>query len=315
MTEKRTIILHFAVLAILWLSLAACGGSSSGGSTPPTTFTLTISSAGTGSGTVTGNGINCGEDCTENLPRGTTVGLTAAPDSGSAFTGWGGDCSANPCTLAMNSAKTVTATFNGSGEVLSGTVQGWTGQAATVKAEAVDIGGQNLGVLAEAPLNADGTFSLTLPGAEGVAGKFAPYNPICSGEEGVIEITPSPLELITVPYLYIYSTTGQAIGSIAYESQTAFVVQAYAASAATVEGSCVYTSGDSGGSATSTEMYDINLAAGWNTIIYEGTEAGVIISTGDVPAAATWQYSAGCDPMDPDCSPTPEPAPPDTSSF
>ena len=39
--------------------------------------------------------------------------LTEAPDAGSSFSGWGGDCSgsATSCTVTMNAVKTVTATF------------------------------------------------------------------------------------------------------------------------------------------------------------------------------------------------------------
>jgi hypothetical protein len=85
------------------------------------TFTrpvLTVTKAGSGAGLITGTGISCGVDCTEpynltNPPL--TVTLTAAPATGSTFVGWTG-CTplANPrqCTVAMNAAKTVKATFN-----------------------------------------------------------------------------------------------------------------------------------------------------------------------------------------------------------
>jgi hypothetical protein len=81
---------------------------------PPTTYPLNISAI-SGSGTVTSNptGINCGADCTENYTSGTSVTLTAAPASGWSFSSWGGDCSgtSTTCTITMNSAKNVTATF------------------------------------------------------------------------------------------------------------------------------------------------------------------------------------------------------------
>jgi hypothetical protein len=75
-----------------------------------------------GSGTLTSNppGITCGSDCSEIYTGGTIVTLTAipelnAPDGGYRFAGWGGDCSgfgtAPTCTLGMNAAKTVSATF------------------------------------------------------------------------------------------------------------------------------------------------------------------------------------------------------------
>jgi hypothetical protein len=81
--------------------------------TPPTQqYALTVGKAGSGSGTVTGTGINCGSDCTEAYDAGTQVALTAAPASGSTFAGWSGACSGTTaCTVTMDGAKTVTATF------------------------------------------------------------------------------------------------------------------------------------------------------------------------------------------------------------
>ncbi|MEK6851211.1 MAG: hypothetical protein AABY30_01590, partial [Candidatus Thermoplasmatota archaeon] len=68
-------------------------------------------------------GINChGNDrggttgdlnCTAVFPRGTNVTLTATPDPGYEFVGWGGACtgSAPTCTLTMDSDKWVVAYF------------------------------------------------------------------------------------------------------------------------------------------------------------------------------------------------------------
>ncbi|CAK0766628.1 exported hypothetical protein [Gammaproteobacteria bacterium] len=83
-----------------------------------TTYQLKVTPAGTGTGTVTSNpaGINCVDgvnDCSKNYAASTNVTLTAAANKGSAFVGWSGDCSGtmNICTVTMNAAKTVTATF------------------------------------------------------------------------------------------------------------------------------------------------------------------------------------------------------------
>jgi hypothetical protein len=78
-------------------------------------YTLTVSKSGTGSGKVTSNpaGIDCGNDCSEVYKKDTSVTLTATPDPGSKFAGWSGDCpGTGPCTLIMNSNKSVNATFN-----------------------------------------------------------------------------------------------------------------------------------------------------------------------------------------------------------
>jgi uncharacterized repeat protein (TIGR02543 family) len=76
---------------------------------------LTVTKAGSGSGTVTSSpaGIDCGATCSASFPSGTAVTLTAAPDAGSTFTGWGGDCTGTgPCVVTMDQDRTVTATFD-----------------------------------------------------------------------------------------------------------------------------------------------------------------------------------------------------------
>ena len=79
-------------------------------------FLLTISPTGNGNGTVTSSlsDINCGSDCSEDYKADTSVTLTATPDAGSIFTGWGNGCSGNAvtCIIKMNSDKTVTAKFD-----------------------------------------------------------------------------------------------------------------------------------------------------------------------------------------------------------
>jgi uncharacterized repeat protein (TIGR02543 family) len=79
-----------------------------------TTQLLTVVRAGDGGGTVTSSpaGIACGSDCSEAFNTGTVVALTAAPSSGSSFTGWSGACTGTgACSVTLDAAKTVTATF------------------------------------------------------------------------------------------------------------------------------------------------------------------------------------------------------------
>ena len=75
-----------------------------------------VAQNGTGIGTVTGSGINCGSVCTNGYAPGTVVTLTATPASGSSFAGWsGGGCSGTgTCSVTMNASTSVTATFNSS---------------------------------------------------------------------------------------------------------------------------------------------------------------------------------------------------------
>ena len=87
------------------------------------TFALSLSSTGSGSGTLTSNsgGLNCASaagtssgTCSASLASGTVVTLTATPAAGSIFVGWSGACSGTTttCSLTMDAVKNVTANFN-----------------------------------------------------------------------------------------------------------------------------------------------------------------------------------------------------------
>jgi len=76
---------------------------------------LTVSKDGAGAGTVTSDvaGINCGADCAEGYASGTVV-LTAAPATGSTFTGWAGSAGCtgtSTCSVTMDATKHAIATF------------------------------------------------------------------------------------------------------------------------------------------------------------------------------------------------------------
>ncbi|MFM7253418.1 MAG: InlB B-repeat-containing protein, partial [Ilumatobacteraceae bacterium] len=76
---------------------------------------LTVTKAGDGTGTVVSSPgpINCGNTCSANLPINGTYTLTATPSSASVlFAGWSGACGgAGTCTVTMDTARSVTATF------------------------------------------------------------------------------------------------------------------------------------------------------------------------------------------------------------
>jgi hypothetical protein len=80
--------------------------------------TLTVLKAGTGNGAVSSGsaGIACAETCVAHSAAyapGTAVTLTATAADGSTFTGWsGGSCAGTiSCTVSLDAARTVTATF------------------------------------------------------------------------------------------------------------------------------------------------------------------------------------------------------------
>jgi alpha-tubulin suppressor-like RCC1 family protein len=104
--------------------VATITATDAAGSTASTTlavnlprFTLTVTKAGMGSalGTVssTPGNISCGANCSDTYVSGTVVTLTASP--GLLLTSWTGcdAVSGSTCTVTMNSARSVTATFLG----------------------------------------------------------------------------------------------------------------------------------------------------------------------------------------------------------
>ncbi len=80
--------------------------------TPPKQYTLSVTVSGSGSVTSSPLGISCPKTCSANYNEGTTVALTPTASTGATFIGWSGACSGTgTCTVTMNSAKSVTASF------------------------------------------------------------------------------------------------------------------------------------------------------------------------------------------------------------
>ena len=79
-------------------------------------YTLSVSKAGTGGGTVVSRsaGINCGATCSKTYAKGSVVLLSAVSQPNSAFITWSGGCTgtAPTCRVTMNSAKEVLAVFD-----------------------------------------------------------------------------------------------------------------------------------------------------------------------------------------------------------
>ena len=81
--------------------------------TPPNA-SLTVSTSGSGAGVVTSSpaGIVCPSTCTNSFARGTVVTVTATPNGGSMFSGWGEVCTGTgACVIAMDDAKQLSAMF------------------------------------------------------------------------------------------------------------------------------------------------------------------------------------------------------------
>jgi endoglucanase len=143
------------------------------------TFSLAVTKAGTGSGTVTSSpaGINCGSTCSASFTSGASVTLTPAAASGSTFAGWSGACTGTgACTVSMTAARSVTATFNSSATTFALALTKAGSGAGTVTSNPTGI---NCGSTCSANY-ASGT-SVTLTAAAASGSTFAGWSGACTG--------------------------------------------------------------------------------------------------------------------------------------
>jgi hypothetical protein len=79
----------------------------------PAHGSIAVTLGGTGTGLVTGPGIDCPATCLALIPEGDSVTLTAVPATGSTFSGWSaGSCTAIPtCTLTIRNDQSIVASF------------------------------------------------------------------------------------------------------------------------------------------------------------------------------------------------------------
>jgi len=157
-------------------------------------FALVVTLQGQGSVTSSPPGITCGTDCSELYPSGTAVTLTATPDPGSSFSGWGGACGgqATQCTVTMNAARSVTATFSAS---LTLTVAaGGTGSGLVVSSPT----GINCGTTCTAAFDTGTTVTLTA--TVGTGSIFTGWGGDCSGQSNPCTVTMSATRSVTTTF-------------------------------------------------------------------------------------------------------------------
>ena len=169
-----------------------------------TSYALTVTRTGTGSGTVTSSsgGINCGTTCAASLASGTTVTLTATAASGSTFAGWSGACTSTTgtCAVTMTAARAVTATFDTSGGTSYALTVTRTGTGSgTVTSSS---GGINCGTTCAASLASGTTVTLTATAASGST--FAGWSGACTSTTGTCAVTMTAARAVTATF----STSG-----------------------------------------------------------------------------------------------------------
>jgi len=110
----RSFLRSACLVTLAALGLTACGGGGGSSAPPATGNLLSVSASGGGRVVSVPAGIDCGAACTSRFAPTASVTLTATADTGRVFSGWGGDCAgtAATCTVSMQAARTVTASFN-----------------------------------------------------------------------------------------------------------------------------------------------------------------------------------------------------------
>jgi uncharacterized repeat protein (TIGR02543 family) len=167
-------------------------------STPGTTYALTVTKSGTGSGTVTSStgGIDCGATCSATINSGTAVTLTAVAASGSTFGGWSGACTGTgSCVVTMTAARSVTATFTSTVTTFALTITKSGTGTGTVTSS---TGGINCGSICSANIASGTTVTLTAAAASGST--FAGWSGACTGTAATCTVSMTAARAVTATF-------------------------------------------------------------------------------------------------------------------
>jgi sugar lactone lactonase YvrE len=174
-------------------------------------YSLTISTAGSGSGTVSGS--NC---FSNTYPSGTTGNCTAVPAAGSTFIGWsGGTCSGSgSCLWSLNANTTIIASFTkfypltltetGSG---SGTVT--SNSSASPAISCAISGGSVSGTCSENDASG-GQVTLTANAYPGSA--FTGWGDACSGTSAMCTVSVSAATSVSAGFAFSNVTVPNVVG-------------------------------------------------------------------------------------------------------
>jgi hypothetical protein len=149
--------------------------------------TLTISKAGTGTGTVVSHpaGIACGTTCSAQIAAEKLISLTSTPAPDSTFAGFSGACSGTGvCKVLMSEARSVTASFTKAPTPPS------TGTAVVAGKAKVKGGKALIKILCQGPSSCRGSLRLTakLGGKKSVAIGTATFN-LAPGSSTTLKVT------------------------------------------------------------------------------------------------------------------------------
>lgn len=111
-SKEKGIVL--GVFCALWCFPIFANAASETLFTADISYSLTLTKTGSGAGTITSIplGIDCGSTCSSTFAEGTTITLTATPNTGSAFSGWSGDADCEDGTITLNGNVACSADFS-----------------------------------------------------------------------------------------------------------------------------------------------------------------------------------------------------------
>lgn len=263
---------------------------------PPVYYALTVSRAGTGDGLVLGPGVDCGINCAVVYLAGTTVELNATPDGTSTFDGWSDACAGTgTCTIVMNAAKQVTASFSTITYPLA-VARGGSGAGSVTSFPAGIVCGSTCSA------NFDIGTTVTLAATPAPYSTFASWSGACSGSAGctlLMDSTKAVTAVFTqITYVVSVARTGTGGGTVVSDIAGIACGTACTSSfdggialslAAIPDGSSYFVgwSGPCSGSGTCDFLVDgdTNVDAEFATITYPlsvgitGTGGGIVAST------------------------------------
>ena len=208
---------------------------------PANQASLTVTKAGSGTGTVSGNGISCGATCNVALPNSTAVMLIATPSAGSDFVGWSGDCSGTGTTFSFTFSATSTCIATFAIQAVLSVAKTGTGSG-TVSGNGISCG-------ATCSISLPNNTAVMLTATPSVGSVFNGWSGICNGMTTTFAFTFSGASSCTATFtVATFSVTPSAgangsispatAQTIAYNTKATFTVTPSVGYVATVGGTC-----------------------------------------------------------------------------
>ena len=158
---------------------------------------LTVAKSGGGGGTVAGDGIDCGEDCSHVYDFGPpveNVTLTATPEPNTSFAGWSGACTGTEtCSLTMDDDRAVSAQFEPINHELTVTKSGDGAGTVTSNPAGIDCGADCAETLRQGTV-------VTLTPAAAPGSQFVRWDGACTGTTFECTVTMDAAKTVTARF-------------------------------------------------------------------------------------------------------------------